>query len=185
MTALLLGLLVALVLFWAVGAHNRLMRLRGAVRDQWLLIDAAWIKLVAPLQGSLSAHLGALPPGPLHGRAEQLSAACDELIDALTQARQRPLEAATMQRVLDARGQLVHQMHQALGQDTPAAWPELVSLQLRMWQRLPALVGQYHDAWQAYHQAIAAWPARWLARRVGLGPIERLDDMVAGLELTP
>jgi len=185
MTALLLGLLVALVLFWAVGAHNRLMRLKGAVRDQWLLIDAAWIKLVAPLQGSLSAHLGALPPGPLHGRAELLGAACDELIDALTQARQRPLESAVMHRVLVARAQLVHLMHQALGEDTPAAWPELVGLQLRMWQRLPALVGQYHDAWQLYHEAIAAWPARWLARRVGLGPIERLDDMVAGLELTP
>ena len=144
MTALLLGLLTALVLFWAVGAHNRLVRLRASVRDQWLVIDAAWIKLIAPLQGRLSAHLAELPPGPLHGRAEQLSAACEELIDALTQARQRPLEATPMHRVLAARAQLALQMHQALGQDTPAAWPELVSLQLRMWQQLPALVGQYH-----------------------------------------
>lgn len=185
MTALLLGLLTALVLFWAVGAHNRLVRLRASVRDQWLVIDAAWIKLIAPLQGRLSAHLAELPPGPLLGRAEQLSAACEELIDALTQARQRPLEATPMHRVLAARAQLALQMHQALGQDTPAAWPELVSLQLRMWQQLPALVGQYHQALQVYDEAIAAWPARWLARRAGLGAVVRLDDMVAGLELTP
>jgi LemA protein len=185
MTALLLGLLTALVLFWAVGAHNRLVRLRASVRDQWLVIDAAWIKLIAPLQGRLSAHLGELPPGPLYARAEALGAACDELIDALTQARQRPLEAVPMQRVLAARARLVEQMHQALGKDTPAAWPELVSLQLGMWQQLPALVGQYHQALQLYHAAIAAWPARWLARRVGLSAVARLDDMVAGLELTP
>ena len=185
MTALLLGTLTALVLFWAVGAHNRLVRLRASVRDQWLVIDAAWIKLIAPLQGRLSAHLGELPPGPLHGRAQLLGAACEELIDALTLARQRPLDAAAMRRVLAARAQLAQHMHQALGQDTPAAWPELVSLQLRMWQQLPALVGQYHEALQTYHEAIAARPARWLARRMGLGPVERLDEMVAGLELTP
>jgi len=61
----------------------------------------------------------------------------------------------------------------------------LVNLQLRMWQSLPAVVGQYHAAVQGYHDAIQAWPARWLARRTGMTRVRRLDEMVAGLELAP
>jgi LemA protein len=185
MTALLLGLAIALVLFWAVGAHNRLVRLRAAVRDQWLVVDAAWIKLIAPLQGSLAAHLAHAPEGDIRSRAEQLSLACDEMIDALTQARQKPLDTVQVQNVLGAREQLVGLTHRALSQDSPTAWPELVSLQLRMWQSLPILVGQYHQAVEAYHEAIDAWPARWLARRIRLSRVLRLDPMVAGLELAP
>jgi len=185
MTALLLGLMTAIILFWAVGAHNRLMRLRAAVRDQWLTLDATWIKLIAPLQGSLVVHLEHAPEGDIRSRAGLLRDACDEMIDALTQAHQRALDAAAVQRVLTAHQRLVDLSHQALGLDGHAAWPELVSLQLRMWQSLPAVVGQYHAALQNYHQAIEVWPARWLARRMRLARVPRLDAMVAGLELAP
>jgi LemA protein len=185
MTALLLGLATALVLFWAVGAHNRLIRLRAAVRDQWLVVDATWIKLIAPLQGSLAAHLAEVPVGGVRSRAEALSVACDEMIDALTQARQKPLDTVLVQKVLTARELLVELSHRALAQDSATAWPELVSLQLRMWQSLPVLVGQYHQAVDAYHEAIEAWPARWLARRIRLSRVLRLEPMVAGLELVP
>lgn len=185
MTALWLGMITAVILFWAVGAHNRLMRLRAAVRDQWLNIDATCIKLIAPLQGSLAAHLEHTGEGEVRSRAEGLQLACDELIDALTQAHQRSLDSAVLQRVLAAHQKLVELAHQALAMDGHAAWPELVHLQLRMWQSLPAVVGQYHAALQSYHEAIEAWPARWLARRTGLTHVRRLDDMVAGLELAP
>ena len=185
MTAMWLGMITAIILFWAVGAHNRLMRLRAAVRDQWLNIDATCIKLIAPLQGNLAAHLEHASVGEIRTRAEQLQKACDEMIDALTQAHQRSLNAETVEGVLSAHQRLVDLAHQALTQDGHAAWPELVNLQLRMWQSLPAVVGQYHAAVQGYHDAIQAWPARWLARRTGMTRVRRLDEMVAGLELAP
>lgn len=185
MTALWLGMITAIILFWAVGAHNRLMRLRSAVRDQWLNIDAACIKLIAPLQGNLAAHLEQASAEEIRSRAEPLRQACDEMLDALTQAHQRALNADTVEPVLAAHQRLVDLTHQALSQDGHAAWPELVHYQLRMWQSLPAAVGQYHSAVQTYHDAIEAWPARWLARRTGLTRVRRLDEMVAGLELAP
>lgn len=185
MTALWLGMIMAIILFWAVGAHNRLMRLRAAVRDQWLNIDATCIKLIAPLQGNLAAHLEQASEGDVRSRAEQLRQACDEMIDALTQAHQRSLDADALQRVLTTHQRLVDLAHHALALDGHSAWPELVHMQLRMWQSLPAVVGQYHAAVKSYHEAIEAWPARWLARRTGLSPVRRLDEMVAGLELAP
>ena len=40
---LVLSLLLALVLFWAVGAHNRLTRLRAEVLRQWGIVDTVWL----------------------------------------------------------------------------------------------------------------------------------------------
>ena len=56
MVALILGLLVALVLFWAVGAHNRLVRLRSEVIRQWSSVDAVWLRLLVRLQGGIAAR---------------------------------------------------------------------------------------------------------------------------------
>lgn len=185
MGTLIFGVLLALTLFWGVGAHNRLMRLRSVVRDHWVVVDAAWIKLLAPLQGSLAArleHTGAAqqeaPPAVL-----ALVQASEQLIDALTQARQQPLDPSRVQSVLQARQTLMDEIVGTLSRDKGQAWPELVSLQLRLWQNLPALVGQYHQAVEVYHEAIETRPARWLAQRLGLTPVQRLDAMVVGLEL--
>lgn len=189
MGTLIFGVLLALTLFWGVGAHNRLMRLRSVVRDQWVVVDAAWIKLLVPLQGSLAARL-VQDGDTAHDVALEvaldapaLAQACEQLLDALTQARQQPLDASRVQGVLQARRALMDKIVGILARDKGQAWPELVSLQLRLWQNLPALVGQYHQAVEVYHEAIETRPARWLAQRLGLTHVQRLDEMVVGLEL--
>ena len=47
---LALGVLLARVLFWAVGAYNRLMQLRGEVRRQWGIVDTVWLKWLMRFQ---------------------------------------------------------------------------------------------------------------------------------------
>ena len=185
MGTLIFGVLMALTLFWGVGAHNRLMRLRSVVRDQWVVVDAAWIKLLVPLQGSLAARLAQTDDSAesVQTDARVLAQACEQLLDTLTQARQQPLDPSRVQAVLQARKVLMDDIVSTLGRDKGQAWPELVSLQLRLWQNLPALVGQYHQAVEVYHEAIETRPARWLAQRLGLTPVQRLDEMVVGLEL--
>lgn len=185
MGTLIFGVLLALGLFWGVGAHNRLMRLRSVVRDQWVIVDAAWIKLLVPLQGSLAARLEHAADAQKEESlaARQLVQVCEQLLDTLTQARQQPLDPSRVQAVLLARQTLMDEIVAVLARDKGQAWPELVSLQLRLWQNLPALVGQYHQAVEVYHEAIETRPARWLAQRLGLTPVQRLDDMVVGLEL--
>jgi len=56
MEALIFGLLMAIALFWAVGAHNRLVRLRADVVRQWGSVDAIWLRLLVRLQGGIAAR---------------------------------------------------------------------------------------------------------------------------------
>ena len=64
---MMLGLLVAIALFWAVGAYNRLVRLRSEVvkaysaLDNVLSVHPAVIKAAQPLAGG-APRRG--PPGP-------------------------------------------------------------------------------------------------------------------------
>ena len=51
-----LGLVFALVVFWAVGAYNRLMRLRAEVLRQWGTVDTVWLKWLMRFQGAVSAR---------------------------------------------------------------------------------------------------------------------------------
>lgn len=91
----------AIALFWALGAYNRLMRLRSAVAQAFGSFDAHMVRLVA-LMGELHATQtvqGAALPGDavappergsheiaaLHGATTQLSA-------SLAVARARPLQ---------------------------------------------------------------------------------------------
>ena len=56
MVALILGLMLAIAIFWAVGAHNRLVRLRAEVVRQWSSVDAVWLRLVVRMQGGIAAR---------------------------------------------------------------------------------------------------------------------------------
>ena len=54
MTALVIA---ALLFFWAVGAYNRLVRLRAACAQQFAVVDAQFVRLWAWVQGSLPASV--------------------------------------------------------------------------------------------------------------------------------
>nr|MBA2672676.1 LemA family protein [Ramlibacter sp.] len=84
----------AVLLFWGVGAYNRLTRLRGQANAAFAELDAALARQVALVDACMRPQ-DALPPsqfdggsafwGGLHGAAGQLTA-------SLAAARQRPLD---------------------------------------------------------------------------------------------
>jgi hypothetical protein len=83
------GIALALGLFWAVGAYNRLVRLRGEVIRQWSSVDAVWLRLLVRLQGGIAARQSLATEQDTF-ELQTLQSACDDLLEALTQARLQP-----------------------------------------------------------------------------------------------
>jgi len=78
----------AALLFWVVGAYNRLVRLRGAIVQRFAPVD----EQLRLRQGLLQQQLDALAPvlpnaGP---RIDALRAACQQVETACAHARQHP-----------------------------------------------------------------------------------------------
>lgn len=96
------AVLAAVLLFWAVGAYNRLVRLRGAIVRRFAPVDAqfrARHALLLQLTDALAPVLANAGP-----RIEALRAACQQLEAACAHARQRPgaIGAITSLRLADA-----------------------------------------------------------------------------------
>jgi LemA protein len=166
---LILSLLLALVLFWAVGAHNRLTRLRREVLRQWSTVDTIWLKWLMRLQGSLSARQILAWPS----EADDLQAlleACESVVEALADARQQALDHPSLNKLLE-RHEVLMQCIDSVAQGMPDTLrPRLLSAQARILQNIPPALVPYHHAVESYNAALAQAPARWLARRLRLRP---------------
>jgi LemA protein len=178
MVALIFGLLVALVLFWVVGAHNRLVRLRSEVIRQWSSVDAVWLRLLVRLQGGIAARQSLATEEDLPS-LQGLQTVCDDLLDALTQVRLQPLEGETQKLVVHQHQLLVAEVRRVLLIVSDAVKPDLDIALSRMRQTLPAAVIPYHVAVAAYNEALEMRPATWLARRLKFKPALRMDLSVA------
>jgi LemA protein len=180
MVALILGLMLAVAVFWAVGAHNRLVRLRAEVVRQWSSVDAVWLRLVVRMQGGIAARQTlALIEGP--DELHSLQSACDELLEALSQARLQALDVESQKLVQMQHQKVVTEIRRLLQTENDAVKPDLEIALSRMRQTLPAALIPYHVAVLAYNEALAMRPASWLARRLKLQPAIRMDlSMGAG-----
>jgi LemA protein len=181
MEALIFGLLMAMGLFWAVGAHNRLVRLRAEVVRQWGSVDAVWLRLLVRLQGGIAARqsMVSTPSGDAEGELQALQSACDELLEALLQARLQPLAADGQKQVLALHQKVVSEIRSLLQKDNEAVKPDLEIALNRMRQTLPAALIPYHVAVASYNDSLAMQPAAWLARRLGLQPATKMDLSVS------
>ena len=166
---LVFGALAALVLFWAVGAHNRLVRLRSEVIRQWSSVDAVWLRLLIRLQGGLAARQSLSHETNIR-ELELLQSACDELLEALSQMRLQPLVQANQKQVVTQHLKLVAEIRLLQQTAPPAIQPD---------QTLPAAVIPYHVAVAAYNDALTMRPAAWLARRLKFKPVMRMDLTMA------
>lgn len=178
MGALILGLLLAIALFWAVGAHNRLVRLRAEVVRQWSSVDAVWLRLLVRMQGGITARQSmALSDGA--DDLLVLQSACDDLLEALSQVRLQPLDAESQAQVLVQHQKVLAEIRRMLQTDNDAVKPDLEIALSRMRQTLPAALIPYHVAVAAYNDALAMRPASWLARRLKMKPVMRMDLSMA------
>ncbi len=174
MGVLVVGVVLALCLFWAVGAHNRLVRLRSEVVRQWSSVDAVWLRLLVRLQGGLAARQS------LVGDAESqelqaLQSASDLMLEALTQARMQPLDEAVLKQVISQHHQLVTEIRLLQQQAHEVIRPDLDIALNRMRQTLPVAMIPYHVAVGAYNDALRMRPASWLARHLKFKPAVRMD----------
>lgn len=110
MTSMLfiLAPLLAILLFWAVGAYNRMVRLRSEVGKAFVGLDAVLSVQPALIQASLPADL--TPELSPHGSMapwNRLSSAGEQYARSLAKARAQPLDPEAIsalcaaQRVLD------------------------------------------------------------------------------------
>jgi LemA protein len=170
---LVLSLLWALLLFWAVGAYNRLTRLRAEVLRQWGTVDTVWLKWLMRFQGAVSARQ-ILAWSSEADDLQALQDASDALIEALAEARQQALDDESLGK-LQARHEALMQCIDEVALRVPdTVRPHLQSAQVRILQNLPMAMVPYHAAVEQYNAAVAQAPARWLAQRVRLRPAQAL-----------
>ena len=171
----------AIIVFWMVGAYNRLIALRNGIGAAFAQLDeglvrraAACAALVAALRETLTAESGAL---------ETLVAASAQLQTAAEVLKVRPASAAASKTVAAAEAEFASagsRVRALAEQQLPllndassgvvahlAAWRD-AELRIRFARQL------FNDAVQAYNSAARQFPTRLLARLYGLtaaGPL--------------
>ncbi len=169
--------LAALLVCWAVGAHNRLVRLKNAVGQAFVALEAH----LRERQTLLSRLLEGEPrPEPeLHA---QFALACRAVQSALEQSRQRPSGGPEAQALQAAE----HQLDQRLAQlwQSPAvreavaqegSLRELVLELARLDDRTDLVAQPYNQAVVAFNEAVQEFPAWLVARLAGLKPLPGLN----------
>lgn len=169
-SSVVLWTVIALLLFWGVGAYNRLVRLRADAKSTFENLETELVKQVELVRNQLpSPDAGQSAPleddntfwAALHGAATQFSA-------SLSAAKNKPLEPegiaalSAAQDVLTMAWERVerddaHDLAGARLPDTVLARRAQVSMQAN------AAVEQFDLAVARYNQAIAQFPAAVLA----------------------
>lgn len=187
-----LSLLLALLLFWALGAHNRLVRLRARVTRAFAALDEQLVRQLVLTQGSLP---DAMRDGQADADAvvdavdaasaawQRLQAAGEQFAVTLAAARANPLHAPAIAALVLAHEALRTAWNGALADAVPAdAVPSAERLQQRwmrvLLQALP-LRTAFNEAVQAYNHAIRQFPASLLAWVLGFraaGSVARLAE---------
>ncbi len=185
-------ILLALFLFWAVGAYNRLIRLRSAALQAFGGLDThmvRWIALLGEYEaahgapGAVQAIVGdePAPAAGAHDAHAALWAAATQLGASLAVARARPLDSgaaaalAAASQVLENAWQTVvreaAQVSEGVAPPALAPWVvrrEQVALHSDEARRL------FNDAVAQYNHAIAQFPASLLAWLLGFKKAQTL-----------
>lgn len=164
---LTLGVLLALVVFWAVGAYNRLIRLRAEVLRQWATVDTVWLKWLMRFQGAISARQ-ILAWASEADDLQALQEGSDALIEALAEVRQQSLDQASLQKLLERHQALMQSIDAVSGRAPDSVRPHLLSAQASILQNIPVALLSYHAAVEAYNQALSQAPVSWLAQGLRL-----------------
>ncbi|MEY2617216.1 MAG: hypothetical protein RL522_218 [Pseudomonadota bacterium] len=173
-SSLLAWSVVALLVFWAVGAYNRLVRLRSEVNTTFSELQDQ-LKLQAQLVTSI------LPANPQDPEAAeplfvaQIHSASDQLSACLDAARPRPLDHERVAAIAAAAGVLASAWERAEREDAHdlagSQLPEtLIENRTRLLRQTETAIAQFDDAVARYNAAIAQFPALILASLFSFKP---------------
>lgn len=165
----LFWLVGAVLVFWAVGAYHRLVRLRASVLQAFAGLDGQLASLLATLADYDAAQASAGAPAVAAREALQLEAR--QCAAALARVRTRPLQAdaaAALARALQALeaawNTLAHQLPTLAVPEGTLPWAQ-------RWEQHQAhntqAVEQFGAAAAHYHAAIDQFPAQVLAWLLG------------------
>jgi|CXWL01.1.fsa_nt_gi LemA protein len=166
--------LAAVLVFWMVGAYNRLVALRNVIAEAWAKVQealsqraAALVPLVAALRGPLAAEQGAL---------DTLLAAHAEAGHAAAAMAGGPLAPARAQAWVVAESALAaaaSRVFALLEQSPEACSEDTVAALAGHWRdgqaRLPFARQLFNEAAAAYNAAVGLFPTSLLARLYGFG----------------
>ena len=171
----LLAVLVtaAVLLFWVIGAYNRLVVMRNGINEAWakvqLALDqrgAAALPLVAALREPMAAEQGAL---------DTWLAAHAEASRAASTMATRPIAEPHAQAWVAAETALAAAASRVLAlldQQTELRFADPVAALASTWRdgqaRLPFARQQFNEAAAAYNDALGLFPTRLVARGFSL-----------------
>lgn len=162
---------LALLLFWAVGAYNRLIRLRSAVIQTFGALDTYLVRWITLLGDYHAAQGEAAAAADAHAAVE---AATTQFGASLAVARAQPLDGgalaalATGAQALDGAWQkLIEARENDDGALSADLLPWVRQRERLRQQSLPAL-GAFNEAVRGYNHAIAQFPTNVLAWLFGL-----------------
>lgn len=173
------GILLALLLFWAVGAYNRLIRLRSAALQAFGALEAHWQRwpvLVAEYQANHAGTWGD-DRGAECNQLTALSAAASQFAASLRVARTKPLDA-DVAAALSTAEQVLDTAWQAMARQAACASADMAPPTLAPWlaqcEQLARYGGEarlaFNTAVAGYNHAITQFPANLLAWVFGLKP---------------
>jgi LemA protein len=184
--SLLSWVIAAVLLFWAVGAYNRLMRLRAEANTAFAAVDAELARQVELVRSQLPPP-DATQPAPLEGEPvsfwSALHAAAGQLAATLASTRSKPLDPEGIEALSAAQEVLGMAWERAARDDAhDLAGPRLPDTVLL---RRAQLLLQAHAATQSfnvavtrYNEAIAQFPAAVLAWLFGFRPGRALSPVI-------
>lgn len=177
----------AIVLFWALGAYNRLMRLRSAVAQAFGSFDAHMVRMVALLGEFNAARTVQRAQQGDEGVDKEIAAlqgATTQLSACLAVVRARPLSVDAVAALTAARGVLRDTWRGAAREgllEAPDGDPSTPSLWQARWdehvQQNDQAARVFNDAVAQYNEAIGQFPASVLARVFGFKPARVLEAL--------
>ena len=168
-------LLAAVLLFWALGAHNRLVAQRNAIAQAWARVMEALRQratvaqpLVAVLREPLAAEHGALDNLLLTHEAALRAAADMSARPVLPANAQAWVAAEAAVAAAATRLLALLEQHPGVLAEEPVA--NLVATWNEAQARLPFARQLFNQEAAAYNDAVALVPTCWLARALRFQP---------------
>jgi LemA protein len=168
--------LSAVVLFWGVGAYNRLVRLRSLAVEAFTALDAQFGHYVTLIQDSFSgASSDAAPPAQagLMGAALQFES-------SMKVARDQPLDVQVMRALETAHGTLCASWLRLRNEPPDLAGAPLPEALHQQWEhislRVDAARVEFNRRVHDYNSATRQFPARMLAWLIGFKLAHQIRD---------
>lgn len=166
-------LTIAIGVFWALGAYNRLVRLQSQVQQSFDALESRMLEFTELVQQVLSEVVISSAPWRSELNHDQgashwsrLQECARHLAMELARMQEHPLRVDSVERVRDAQSALQTAWERLVA---PSAYRLAVSDALQQrWQAQQLLVQpdtqRFNQAVEQYNQAIAEFPAVLLAR---------------------